>query len=308
MMAFVNGMATNPWAELLVSAFKSGVRWAALYVIVYSLYHWLRLHERFGFFKTQEPKSHFQGMIRNWKVPFMWGFSFTALPQLVGLDLTVSLNESPHLLWSLPPQWVFVPRGGLWTDILYAIIGYYLMDFVDYWTHRINHQSDHLYRSFPYGHFVHHNCIFLTPLSISSAPPVQLLLISTWVVYIGMLSQGLLLSVLIMQLARQFAGAVAHFGFDPLPWLSRLNHRVGGWIPWLPLHHQYHHLPNVKYGNYGNMSVLWDYVFGTTIPECSYHLEHGQPTPEVRRFIDNAETELATYFKDRGHWSLPATA
>ena len=87
----------------------------------------------------------------------------------------------------------------------------------------------------------------------------------------------------------------------------RLNHRLGGWIPWIPVHHQYHHLPFVTQGNYGNVTCLWDYVFGTMVPECVVHLETGRPTPEVAARVAAGDAEMAVYLKGKTAFNHPKT-
>jgi sterol desaturase/sphingolipid hydroxylase (fatty acid hydroxylase superfamily) len=84
-----------------------------------------------------------------------------------------------------------------------------------------------------------------------------------------------------------------HLGCDPLPWLTRLNHYYFyGALPWIPLYHMYHHNPYVKAANFGNTTAFWDYLFGTTCPECTYHIENGRAMDKILdRFRDPAKLE-----------------
>lgn len=69
-----------------------------------------------------------------------------------------------------------------------------------------------------------------------------------------------------------------HLGFDPLPWLTKINHYYcAGCLPWIPIYHMYHHNPFVKAGNFGNTTVLFDYIYGTLVDECVYHIENDKP-------------------------------
>jgi len=94
-----------------------------------------------------------------------------------------------------------------------------------------------------------------------------------------------------------------HLGCDPLPWLTKLNHYVcWGALPWIPLYHQYHHIPYVKRGNFGNGTALWDYLFGTLIPESIEHIETGKmPVKIWEKFQDpqKLDADIKQKLKDR---------
>lgn len=81
-----------------------------------------------------------------------------------------------------------------------------------------------------------------------------------------------------------------HLGFDPLPWLTRINHYYFyGALPWIPLYHSYHHNPFIKTGNFGNTTVLFDYIYDTVQPECIYHIENNKPLAKVLERFEDAE-------------------
>jgi sterol desaturase/sphingolipid hydroxylase (fatty acid hydroxylase superfamily) len=161
-----------------------------------------------------------------------------------------------------------------------------------------------LYKKFPVGHFVHHNMVFVNPLSVVNSPLVHLAQLTGLTIYFLMLSQGLVVSVFLIHIAKTTTNFLSHLGCDPAPWLTRLNHCVGGWIPWIPLHHQYHHLPFVSRGNYGNVTCLWDYVFGTVIPESAYHIQHGRPQPEVAEHLVRIEEEMRRHLQGKTRLSM----
>jgi sterol desaturase/sphingolipid hydroxylase (fatty acid hydroxylase superfamily) len=271
--------------EAIARGLVIGCFFLSFYLLFFSAYTWLNIHERFGIFKTAEPPIHYQTALKNWKIPLMWGFGIT----LSSYFIRLKLGGQPALLFEVPQRYIVLHSPNLLTDIIYAIVGFYLVDLTDYWAHRLNHRYQILYEKFPFAHFVHHNCIYLNPLVVASSPPVHLAALSGMVMYVLYLSQGLIVSVALLHAVKVASNYLSHLGCDPLPWLSLLNHRVGGWIPWIPLHHQYHHLPFVRVGNYGNVTCLWDYVFGTVVPECIYHLETGNPTAEVAAKIEDRE-------------------
>ncbi|MGF1478603.1 MAG: sterol desaturase family protein [Cyanophyceae cyanobacterium] len=274
-----------------------GCFFLCLYLLFFSAYTRLNIHERFGVFKTAEPTIHYQTALKNWKIPLMWGIGITLSSYFLGLKL----GDQPKLVFTIPEQYVFLHSPNFLTDIIYAIVGFYAIDLTDYWAHRLNHRYRILYDRFPFAHFVHHNCVYLNPLVVASSPPVHLAALSGMLMYVLYLSQGLVTSVTLLHVVKVASNYLSHQGCDPLPWLSRLNHRVGGWIPWIPLHHQYHHLPFVQTGNYGNVTCLWDYVFNTVVPECIYHLETGKPTAEVAAKVRDRK-KITEFLTDKTCW------
>jgi hypothetical protein len=72
-----------------------------------------------------------------------WGVGFTIVSHSMERSFSSSVPSTPALLWSPPPEWVRVPRAGLWSDLAYGAIGFYLMDFIDCWTHRLHHRYSH---------------------------------------------------------------------------------------------------------------------------------------------------------------------
>lgn len=282
----------------------NGVKWTILYLVFFFLYHRFNLHEKLGFFKTSEPESHYKTSLQNWKFPFLWGVGITISSYLIGLNLhTFPSGQRPHWFFELPEQFIFLHSPNFKTDVLFAIVGFYLIDLTDYWAHRFNHVK-FFYKKFPFSHFVHHNCVYLNPLVVVSSPFVHFAALTGMLMYALLLSQGLVKSVAMIHVVKSFSNFFSHLGFDPLPWLSRINHRVGGWIPWIPLHHQYHHLPFVKPGNYGNVTCLWDYVFRTVVPESVHHIETGQPLPQIAAKMEQGEQEMRRFLKGKNRLSL----
>ncbi|MDX2270508.1 MAG: sterol desaturase family protein [Cyanobacteriota bacterium] len=295
----MNPSLTLELLQLSKHCFLSGIFWLGGYLVFYATWHYLPIHERFGFFKTPEPEVHFQTVLLNWKIPFMWGMGTSLLQYLLGIQF----SGHPTLLFQVPESWVVVHSANRWTDIGLAIIGFYWVDFTDYWAHRFNHMVSLLYNKFPFGHFVHHNYVFLNPLVVAASPFIHLTAISGMIVFVIYLSQGLYFSIFLIHIFKLVGNFGSHLGFDPLPWLTRLNHRLGGWLPWIPLHHQYHHLPFASPGNYGNITCLWDYVFGTVNSESIYHIEQGSPLPDIALKIKDPEA-MQEFLKDKTAFNL----
>ncbi|WP_428309618.1 sterol desaturase family protein [Hydrocarboniphaga sp.] len=301
-----NSEAPGGW-KLLGSAASMGLRFALLYIALLLVFHYARIHQRFGIFRIAEPASHFRLALLNVKTPFFWGAGLVLACAALQIDRgSIGIAAShPQLLFSLPEQYVFLHSPNLATDVLYAIAGFYLIDLTDWTAHWVNHRYPVLFRRFPFGHFVHHNMVFVNPFTVFSSPLVHLAQLTGLSMYVLLLSQGLLLPVLLIHLLKNFCNLTSHLGCDPLPWLSRLNHKVGGWLPWIPLHHQYHHVPG-EIGNYGNVTALWDYVFGTLSPATAHHLKTGKALPEIVAVMSNQDGVLDRYFDGKTAFNLPA--
>ena len=298
-------MSAESIQALARDALVFGAKCTVIYLVFCGVFYGLDVHRRFGVLKTAQPRVHFVTSLKTWWIPFTWAIGLTISIAALGVDpKQLSLEDSPLLSLTLPEPYVIVRSPNMVTHALFAIVGLYLVDLGDWTAHWINHRYDVLYKKFPVGHFVHHNQVFVHPVVVFHSPIVHLAQLSGLLVYLLLLSQGLVASVLMLHIVKISSNFSSHLGCDPLPWLTRLNHRVGGWIPWIPVHHQYHHLPFVSEGNYGNVTCLWDYVFGTVIPESAYHIEHGHPTPEVQAKLDDAEVEMAEFLRDKTGLSL----
>ncbi len=294
----------HPIGRLLCLCLVNGAFWAALYLAIFAIYHNLRIHEKFGIFGVQEPETHYRAALKNWKIPFLWGIGTALIFAVYGFKSTpTSVGMRPELSFAFPADWVLVHSPNVLTDILFAIVSFYLIDLADYWAHRIGHHSTFMYKKFPFAHFVHHNWSFINPMVVTSSPFLHPATISGCTVYLLVLSQGLVKPLLLAHMVKMFSNFASHLGCDPFPWLTKLNHKVGGWIPWIPLYHQYHHLHFTKQGNFGNLTCLWDYVFGTVIPESVHHIEQGEPTPEIAARMNKSpermEAESSRYLKGR---------
>jgi len=270
-----------------IHALHRGAQLALLAVLAIFAFHYFDVHRRWGIFKAGEPESHYWTSMRNWKHPFLWGVGLTVLYFMLTLDgESVRFGGHPQLLTQLPDAFIFLHSPSIWTDLAYALIGFYIVDLVDYLAHRFNHFHPVLYNRFPFAHFVHHNVVYVNPMSLAVSPFVHFASITGFTMYVILLSQGLLLPMFLIHVLKVAANMLSHLGCDPFPWLSRLNFRVGGWIPWIPLHHQYHHVPSIK-GNFGNLTSLWDHVFGTLAPEYVTHVTTGKPDPRIERMMSN---------------------
>jgi sterol desaturase/sphingolipid hydroxylase (fatty acid hydroxylase superfamily) len=282
-----------------------GIKAAFVYVLFTVAFYVFDIHGKFGILRKSQPRVHFVTSLKTTWIPFLWGIGLIVSTTLLGVDPgELRMEDSPLISLTLPEPWVVVHSPNIYTDVALAVVGFYLVDLGDWTAHRVNHYFDVLYKKFPVGHWVHHNQVFVNPLAVFHSPLVHLAQLSGLFVYLLLLSQGLVVSVFLIHVVKTISNFSSHLGCDPLPWLTRLNHRVGGWIPWIPVHHQYHHLPFASEGNYGNVTCLWDYVFGTVVPESVHHIEHGEPTPEIAARLDDIEAEMSTFLADKTGLSI----
>ena len=141
------------------------------------------------------------------------------------------------LNWSMPEEYIFIRSNGPVQDMLWGIVGFYMIDFLRYWVHRIGHYS-FFYKTFPFAHHHHHNQMFMDVTVTFISPLIHLALWATYIPYVLLWSQGLEGAVVVMDNIVQFSNVTQHLGFDPFPWLTKLNHKLCGVIPWVPLYHQ----------------------------------------------------------------------
>lgn len=150
-----------------------------------------------------------------------------------------------------------------------AVILWLPSDFSIYWVHRIYHRWERIWPL----HAVHHSAEVMTPFTTYRQHPVANLLTSVaQAVFVG-LCQGLLIGVLVEDLAvAEIAGinlciVLANAGLAAL-------HHSHVWLSYGPLmehvfispaQHQIHHSADPAHydRNFGNSLALWDWMFGT---------------------------------------------
>ena len=187
------------------------------------------------------------------------------LSQAILLCLVFFQIGAYELLYFYIGATLFTPFWESWYGWLGAFLIY---DFLDYWLHRISHQSALLWGS----HVVHHQsqlfnfstalrqesffpiiaCFFFAIMALLGIPPYQFVLIGLFV------------------LIYQFWIHTEHIG--KLGWFDRLFSS--------PSNHRVHHAINGEYidKNFGAVLIVWDRIFGTYRQEktaCIY----GTQTP-----------------------------
>jgi sterol desaturase/sphingolipid hydroxylase (fatty acid hydroxylase superfamily) len=244
-------------------------------------------HRRWGFFKVSEPPSHFWFAMRNfWIVPtWALGMYWYAAILGIGPDPTYKYdpdNHFSHMPWDIVPKEYKLEVESTAARVFWTVIIFYISDFTRYWAHRLGHMQ-FFYRTFPMSHAVHHNQVFVHPLLIGSSPFWHFTNFATVTPMVFFWAIGLRHSAVWAALLQIPCNISQHLGSDPFPWVSKASHRYFyGALPWVAVYHQYHHIPWVPRGNFGNTTALWDYVHGTIIPESIEHIETGKVPKHVQ--------------------------
>lgn len=141
--------------------------------------------------------------------------------------------------------------------LLKLILGIIAIDFVGYWTHRLNHKWHLFWRL----HRVHHSDTKMDSSTSFRAHPLDVFLDNASVFVAGIIV-GLDIHIIIIRWILYMPLFVLHhvsFGFPK--WVDA----VLGKIFVTPNFHKVHHHQDQKYtdSNYGNMFIIWDKLFGT---------------------------------------------
>ncbi len=160
--------------------------------------------------------------------------------------------------WSTPLLAGHLP---LWSIVtLQVAIVIVVVDFVEYWRHRLHHRSALLWRL----HRVHHNDPLLDATTAGRIHPVESV-VATLLTVIVLIAAGvpIWIEVLRATLVNPVVFAQhANVRFSPL--LERLAAR---WIA-TPEWHRVHHSRDVadQNCNFGQLLSIWDRIFGTSRP------------------------------------------
>lgn len=233
----------------------------------------LDIHRRFGPWKCSEPISHLKFSFESVWIVALFTLGNEVVEYLLDIDPVKKIrftntDYSGHGVAVEP---------NLARDVVFAVLGFYSVDFLRYWAHRVGHWA-FFYYTFPFVHGHHHNQLFVNPMTFVMSPMLHLASWATyfpcwWLAYNNYQNAALICWSIVA-----FSNVTQHLGFDPCPMVTRWNHYYfSGALPWVPIYHMYHHNPFVRAGNFGNTTVLFDYLFDTVIPECAHHIETGSP-------------------------------
>lgn len=255
-------------ADVYLILFGPGLVTAPVYLALAGLaafWVYRREGERGGFWRWLVPA-------RIWRHPshlidlqlFVLGRLMAVLGLFAGLAVTTFVAAG---VAGLIPAPLLAPES--LGPVALALILWLPSDFSIYWVHRIYHRWERIWPL----HAVHHSAEVMTPFTTYRQHPVANLLTSlVQAVFVG-LCQGLLIGVLVEDLAvAEIAGinlciVLANAGLAAL-------HHSHVWLSYGPLmehvfispaQHQIHHSADPAHydRNFGNSLALWDWMFGT---------------------------------------------
>jgi sterol desaturase/sphingolipid hydroxylase (fatty acid hydroxylase superfamily) len=204
---------------------------------------------------------------RGGATPYLWGESLgtigvalgRAASNLVkgGVTLGASWLAWEHRIWTVPLD--------SWWGMALLFLG---VELAYYWFHRLSHEVRWMWAT----HAVHHSPEHLTILAAYRLGWTSAIS-GGWVVYLPLMVLGFhplaVFGMLSLNLLYQ-----SWIHTDLIPKL--------GWLEWVlntPSHHRVHHAVNPLYldRNYGGVTVIFDRLFGTLVPEraeepCRYGL------------------------------------
>jgi sterol desaturase/sphingolipid hydroxylase (fatty acid hydroxylase superfamily) len=161
--------------------------------------------------------------------------------------------------------WIAVP---FWFKI---IAGVFLLDFADYWFHRMDHKVPLLWRQ----HRVHHSDTSMDASTALRQFPTELIYFSLGELLISVLFGIDILTMNIFLFLILPAFFFQHANLNYPDWLDKLL----GWLVVTPNYHKVHHEQDQNYTdtNYGTLFIIWDRWFGTfktkPVQEINYGLK-----------------------------------
>ena len=218
----------------------------------------------FGFMAVEliVPARRAMPQVRFWRLIGMAGFA-----------LTLAVNVSAPLLilpWFAGISALDLSGWGAWA----ALPTVALTTFFTYWSHRVQHRFDLLWRM---GHQLHHGVARVDTASAFIFHPVDVFIQVFWT-----LLASILLGV------NPIAGAVAGVALSWIALYLHWNIDTPRWTNWLiqrPEAHMLHHEYNVHARNFGDMPV-WDMLFGTYAnPARADDVRVGFEPERMRRWV-----------------------
>lgn len=200
--------------------------------------------------------------VRNWRLIGMAAFVVTFVIYGTAPLAIIPLFAGVHAL-DLSPL-------GAWGALPTVV----LTTFFTYWSHRIQHRFDILWRM---GHQLHHGVARVDLASAFIFHPVDVIVQVFWTVLASVLLGVTPLAGALAGVAGSFIAFYQHWNIDTPRWTN--------WIIQRPEAHMLHHEYNVHARNFGDMP-LWDMLFGTYAnPARSDDIRVGFEPERMKRWV-----------------------
>ncbi|MCO4761571.1 MAG: sterol desaturase family protein [Myxococcales bacterium] len=176
-----------------------------------------------------------------------------ALNVLLPALILVPLLGAHSLTWNGAPLWPQdLPR---WLDVTLCVL---LADFVSYWWHRLEH--DERFAVLWRLHGVHHAPRYFDFWMGAHVHPLDVIVFATLTAGLAAFLGVPTLTIDATMLLAAVVGGMHHLNAQTdCGWLNRL-------IPFADHHAVHHSRAKVDNGNFGNITTLFDQLFGTWIP------------------------------------------
>jgi sterol desaturase/sphingolipid hydroxylase (fatty acid hydroxylase superfamily) len=167
-----------------------------------------------------------------------------------GLIVTMATNAlAPLVLLPMMPHVALVDIGGWGIGAALPVV--VLTTFFTYWSHRIQHRFDLLWRL---GHQLHHGVARVDIASAAIFHPIDVCVQVAMTLLAGSLLGATPVAAAIAGVLGFFLALYQHWNIDTPRWT--------GWFIQRPEAHMLHHQRDVHARNFGDMPV-WDMIFGT---------------------------------------------
>lgn len=145
-----------------------------------------------------------------------------------------------------------LPAPVLW------VVGFLLVDVLEYAWHRLSHQVPWLWRL----HAVHHADPHVDASTTFRAHPLHALATTAYLLLV-LVTLGLPPEVVLLRTA--IGGVLGILQHTDLAWLPAKWDRAAAWLICTPRLHRLHHSRDARYfgSNYGGLLSFWDRMFGT---------------------------------------------
>jgi sterol desaturase/sphingolipid hydroxylase (fatty acid hydroxylase superfamily) len=200
--------------------------------------------------------------VPHWRLIGVAGFVLTILVNALSPLAILPLFANIHLL--------DLSRWGLWAAIPTIV----LTTFFTYWSHRLQHRFDVLWRL---GHQFHHGVARVDIASAFIFHPVDVFVQVFWTVLAAVLLGVDPAAGAIAGIAGVWISLYQHWNIDTPRWTN--------WLIQRPEAHMLHHEFDVHARNFGDMPV-WDMLFGTYVnPARADDIRVGFEQGRARRWL-----------------------
>ena len=154
--------------------------------------------------------------------------------------------------------------------VLSYLVFIVVLDFMNYWAHRLMHRSSELWQV----HKFHHTATSMTMLTALRDHPLERVILQAFkavpTALLGVPPQ----QYLVVQLLLQSLGFLKHSNLDAnWGWIGR-------WLIQSPRAHHFHHSSRPEHfdANFASIFQFWDVIFGTSLHSTDHHpIEFGLP-------------------------------